>query len=49
MAKHSTITIDPEVFAELDEFVREHGFMKSKLISKLVRDFLKKQKETGFN
>lgn len=42
-AKKITVLLEPEEFAEFDRFCLEHGFKKSTLLVRLLRDFLQRE------
>jgi len=46
--KHKKITVllDPAEFAQFDRFCSEHGFKKSTLLVRLLREFLEREAAT---
>ena len=42
--KTSTFTIDVSVLDKFDEFAKNNGINKSKLVEDLIKEFLQKQK-----
>jgi metal-responsive CopG/Arc/MetJ family transcriptional regulator len=45
MKKVFSFSIDEEVIKELDEFCKEGLITKSKLLNKIIKDYIKKNKD----
>jgi hypothetical protein len=41
--KKITVLLDSVEFSQFDQFCREHGFKKSTLLAKLLREFLERE------
>lgn len=49
MKKVFSFTLDENLIKELDEFCKEGLITKSKLVNKIIKDYIKKEKEKEKN